>query len=251
VVDAHTARILYESGAFNYAYPASVTKLMTLLLTLEAIEQGKVHLTDKVKITPEISAIGGSQIWLDPRETNFTVEDLLYATVVHSACDAAYALAVHVAGSHDAFDELMNKRARDLGMNATIFHSPHGLPPGKGKQPDISTPYDIALLSLEVLHHPEALKYTATSLTYLRDGATMLASRNPLLSRRSGGYPGCDGLKTGYHRIGGYSIAVTARRNGERVIAVILGSADRNTRNREARKLLDRGFEEIKREKSK
>ena len=245
VVDAHTAKILYENHATTYCYPASITKLMTLLVVLDQIGAGKIHFSDPVKINREIAKIGGSQIWLDPRESGkFTVDDLLYAMLVHSANDAAYALALHVAGSRDAFVAMMNRKARELGMNATTYHSPHGLPPSDGSQPDISTPYDIAILCLAVLRHQETLRYTSTELKYIRDGETMLSTRNAL-ARRVDGYPGCDGLKTGYHRMGGWSLAATARHNGQRVIAVALGAPDKKTRNAEVRKLLDLGFQRL------
>ncbi|MBN2161735.1 MAG: D-alanyl-D-alanine carboxypeptidase [Pontiellaceae bacterium] len=244
VVDAKTGRILAESRATAYAYPASVTKMMTMLIVLEQIDAGRIALTDTVRITDEVAQIGGSQIWLDPRETNFTVNDLLYALMVHSANDAARALALHVAGSKDAFVEMMNQKAGELGMNSTVYHSDHGLPPPDGAQPDISTAYDIAILSLALLRHPETLHYTETELKYLRDGKTMLATRNALI-KRVDGYPGCDGLKTGYHGMGGWSLAATAEHNGNRVIAIALGCPDKQTRNSTVRKLLDLGFSKL------
>jgi D-alanyl-D-alanine carboxypeptidase (penicillin-binding protein 5/6) len=244
VVDARTGKILYENRATAYCYPASVTKLMTMLIVLEQVDAGVIGLKDKVKITNEVSKIGGSQVWLDPRETNFTVENMLMALMVHSANDAARALALHVAGSKEAFVDMMNQKARELGMNSTIYHSDHGLPPTNGTQPDISTPYDIALLSLAALRHPETTRYTSTELTYIRGGETMLATRNAL-AKRVDGYQGCDGLKTGYHGMGGWSLAATAERNGKRVISVVLGSPDKKTRNSTSRKLLDKGFEAL------
>jgi D-alanyl-D-alanine carboxypeptidase (penicillin-binding protein 5/6) len=241
VVDARTGKILYENRATAYAYPASVTKLMTMLVVLEQIDAKVIGLKDKVKITNEVAKIGGSQVWLDPRETNFTVEDMLMALMVHSANDAARALALHVAGSKEAFVDMMNQKARELGMNSTVYHSDHGLPPTDGTQPDISTPYDIALLSIAALKHPETLHYSSTELTYLRGGETMLATRNAL-AKRVDGYQGCDGLKTGYHGMGGWSLAATAERNGKRVISVVLGSPDKKTRNAISRTMLDKGF---------
>ena len=249
VVDARTGKILYEDHATAYAYPASVTKLMTLLIVLEQIEAGKIHLNDKVAITPEIAGIGGSGVYLDVRESGaFTADDMIKAMMIHSACDAAEALAVHVAGSTDAFIDMMNQKARELGMNSTTYHSPHGLPPGDGKQPDISTAYDTAILCLAVLRHPETLEYTSIKLTYLplspiRKEKFMLANRNALVGKDP--YPGCDGLKTGYHKMGGYSLAATAMHGNDRVVAVVLGVPDRKTRNDTVKKLLDKGFELI------
>ena len=249
VVDARTGKILYENRASAYAYPASVTKLMTLLITLEQIDAGNISLTDKVAITKEGLGVGGSQVYLDSRESGaFTVNDLLNAVIIHSACDAARVLGIHVAGSKESFIDMMNQKARELGMNSTIYHSEHGLPPGGGKQPDISTAYDVAILSLACLQHPETLRYTSTKLTYLplspiRKDKFMLANRNVLVGKAP--YPGCDGLKTGYHKIGGWSLAATAERNGQRVVSVVLGSPDKATRNATSRKLLDKGFERL------
>lgn len=250
VVDAGTGKILFERRSTAYAYPASITKLMTLLLVLEHIQSGQTHLTDKVAITKEACGVGGSQAYLDMRESGeFTVDDLLYALMVHSANDAAAALAIHVAGSVDAFVDLMNQRAQTLGMASTTYHTPHGLPPGDGKQPDISTAYDVALLSLETLRHKETLRYTGTSLTYLpltplRKEKFMLANRNALA--REHGYPGCDGLKTGYHDKGGFSLAATAEQNGRRIVAVALGCPDKATRTTQITKLLNDGFQSAK-----
>ena len=172
---------------------------------------------------------GGSQLYLDPRETDLTVEDMLYGIMVHSANDAARALSLHVAGSKAAFIERMNQRARRIGMMATRYVSDHGLPPEDQTQPDISTPYDIALLALACLRHPETLTYTSTELIYLREGKTMLATRNAL-AKRVDGYAGCDGLKTGYHKRGGFSLVATATRNGRRIVSVVLGSPDKETK---------------------
>ncbi len=244
VVDARTGKILFEDRAAVYAYPASVTKMMTMLIVLEQVDAGQIALSDKVTITKEVAEIGGSQVWLDPRETDFTVDDLLYALMVHSANDAARALALHTAGSKAAFVEMMNQKARALGMNSTKYHSDHGLPPSNGEQPDISTAYDVALLSLACLRHPETLRYSSTELKYIRGGETMLATRNAL-AKRVDGYTGCDGLKTGYHKKGGWSLASTAERNGKRVVSVVLGAPDKATRNATSRKLLDRGFQAL------
>jgi len=241
VVDADTGKILFEDRASAYAYPASITKLMTLLIMLEAVEAQRIALSDMVKITDEVARIGGSQAYLDPRES-FTVDEMLYAMIVHSANDAARALSLHISGSREAFVKIMNRRAREIGMNATVYHTDNGLPPGNGRQPDISTAYDIALLCMEVLKHPLALRYTGTELSYLRNGKFMLATRNELI-KRVGGYKGCDGLKTGYHSAGGWSIAATARHGGQRIIAVVLGCPSKSVRTKTVITLLDKGFQ--------
>ena len=249
VVDARTGKILYENRAAVYSYPASVTKMMTMLIVLEQINAGVVRLTDKIEITREIAGIGGSGVYLDVRESGaFTVENMMEALMIHSANDAAAALAFHVAGSIDGFVDMMNQKARELGMNSTTYHTPHGLP--FTEQPDISTAYDIALLSLACLKHPDTLKYTSTKLSWLptnslRKEKFMLANRNELVGKKP--YTGCDGLKTGYHSKGGYSLAATAEKGNDRVLAVILGCANRDTRGVEIRKLLDTGFKSLSR----
>ncbi|WP_372846644.1 D-alanyl-D-alanine carboxypeptidase family protein [Pontiella sp.] len=248
VVDAQTGKILYENRASVYAYPASVTKLMTMLITLEQIDKGVIHLTDQVEITEEIAGIGGSGVYLDVRESGaFTVEEMLQAMMIHSANDAAAALAAHVAGSIDGFVDMMNQRARELGMNSTTYHTPHGLP--ITEQPDISTAYDIAILSLAALRNPATLELTGTKLAWLptnelRKEKFMLANRNVLVGKDP--YPGCDGLKTGYHSKGGFSLTATAEQDGKRVVAVILGVADRDSRTNTIKKLLDKVFEALK-----
>jgi D-alanyl-D-alanine carboxypeptidase len=249
VIDARTGKILFEDRASAYAYPASVTKLMTMLLVLEHVDAGKISLSDKVAITKEVATIGGSEIYLDSRETGvYTVDDLLKALMIHSANDSARALALHVAGTRDAFVDLMNKKARELGMNSTTYHSEHGLPPGSNEQPDISTAYDIALLSLAALRRSETLGYTSTKLAWLplspiRKEKFMLANRNALVGKAP--YPGCDGLKTGYHSRGGYSLTATALQDGNRVVSVVLGVSNRDSRNDMSRKLLDKGFQAL------
>jgi D-alanyl-D-alanine carboxypeptidase (penicillin-binding protein 5/6) len=143
---------------------------------------------------------------------------------------------------------MMNRRAEELGMNSTTYHSEHGLPPSDGTQPDISTPYDIALLCLAVMRHPKTLELSSTKLAWLpqspiRSEEFMLANRNILVRQEP--YPGCDGLKTGYHAKGGYSLAATAKKGEQRILAVIVGSPDSKTRTAEVRKLLDIGFERM------
>ena len=252
VVDARTGKILFEQRASTYAYPASITKLMTMLVVLEQIDAGNISLRDKVAITKEgifIRNSRPSQAFLDTRESGaFTVDDLLKAVMIHSACDASQVLAIHVAGSRNAFIDMMNQKARELGMNSTTYHTEHGLPPVDGSQPDISTASDIAILSLACLRHPETLKYTGENLAWLplspiRKEKFMLANRNALISKEP--YQGCDGLKTGFHDMGGWSLTATAERNGQRVISVVLGSPDKATRNATSRKMLDKAFEAL------
>ena len=240
-IDARTGAVLFEDGADRPAYPASMLKLMDMFLVLDRVRDGSLRLDDTVRVTQEAAAMGGSQVWLDPKES-FSVEELLYALMVKSANDAAMALAIHGAGSRDAWVALMNAKARELGLSGvTRFQSPHGLPPGKGQRPDITTPRDFAKLCQALLAaHPEVLKYTATTERTFRPGGPRVEmhNHNPLLAGWSDGLPECDGLKTGFFKDAGYSIALTGERNGARAIVVLMGCADKNVRNAKGTELL-------------
>jgi D-alanyl-D-alanine carboxypeptidase (penicillin-binding protein 5/6) len=237
VIDADTGKVLFSDNPETVVYPASVLKIMNLLIILELIDQGTVKLDDMVQITPEAAKTGGSQVYLDPKE-QFPVEDLLYALSVQSANDAAVALAIHVAGSKEGFVALMNQKAAALGMKDTEFHSVHGLPPSEGQEVDKTTATDLALLCRALANRPDALQYTGTKERPFRDGKFMMRNHNHLL----GSVDGCDGFKTGYFEAGGFSIAATAKRGGVRIIAIVMGSKDRKVRDAKTRELLAKGF---------
>ncbi len=237
VVEADSGKILFEDHADAIIYPASVLKLMVLLVVLERVEQEKLRLEEMVQITPEASRMGGSQVYLDPKES-FSVDDLLYALMIQSANDAAVALAVHVSGSVQGFVDLMNQRASELGMKDTQFHSVHGLPPAEGQQPDRTTAVDLSILSRELARNQETFRYTGTTEREFRDGAFIMRTHNHLLKSVAG----CDGFKTGYFTAAGFSIVATARRDGVRIIAMVLGSQDRKIRDAKATELLAKGF---------
>jgi D-alanyl-D-alanine carboxypeptidase (penicillin-binding protein 5/6) len=241
VVDAATGKVLFEDHADAKGYPASVQKLMDLLIILERIEQKKLSFQDSVPVSLKAAKTGGSQVWLAPNET-FSVDEMLYALMVQSANDAAVALAEKVAVTTDAFVELMNQKARQLGMNSTVFHSVHGLPPGPGEEHDVTTARDFSILCREVLKHPDTLRYTSTRERPFRPNAgtktVIMRTHNHLL----GHVEGCDGLKTGYFEKAGFSIAVTASRQGQRVIVVVLDSPDLKTRDAHAKELVAKGF---------
>jgi len=241
VLDAATSKVLYEDQADAKGYPASVLKLMDLLIILEKIEQKQLSLQDQVPVSAKASHTGGSRVWLAEKES-FTVDEMLYALMIQSANDAAVALAEKVAGSTDAFIELMNRRAKELGMNSTIFHSVHGLPPGKGQEHDVTTARDLSILCRELLKHPDTLRYTATLERPFRPNVAgktvIMRSHNHLL----GHVEGCDGLKTGYITASGYSIVVTALRHGHRVIVVVLDSISLKVRDAKAAELVSKGF---------
>jgi D-alanyl-D-alanine carboxypeptidase (penicillin-binding protein 5/6) len=237
VIDAATNEVLFEDGADRTTYPASVVKMMSLLVVLEAVERGEVALDDAVRITAEAARVGGSQIFLKENEV-FPLEDLLYSLMIKSANDAAVAVAIHVGGTRDRFVMRMNDRARELGMTSTHFSSPHGLPPSSGQKPDLTTARDVSRLAQAVLGRPGALRYTSTKTYAIRSGQFVMRSHNSLLET----FAGCDGLKTGFFQAAGFSIAATASRGGKRMIAVVLGSRSSQTRDHKARDLLSLGF---------
>ena len=242
IMDAATGRVLLEDNADLVSPPASITKLMTFLIVHDAIQAGALTLRSPVTVTAADSKIGGTQVWLKQGET-FPVEELLYALMIQSANDAAYALARTTAGTVPAFVERMNAKARALGMNHTTFRTPHGLPPSNRKlaDSDLTSPRDLALLSRHLLAN-DVLRYTSVKIRPFRDGQPTgrieMRNHNHLL----GPVAGVDGLKTGYTAGAGFCLAATAQRNGKRIIAVIMGSADRKTRDLKMAELIERGF---------
>ena len=243
LIDAANGKVLFEDSPDAKGHPASIIKLMNLLIVLEHVKNGSITLQDKITITAEAAKIGGSQVYLKENE-EFTVDELLYALMVQSANDAAVALAIHVGGTKDAFVELMNAKAQQLGMTNTKFHSVHGLPPGKDQLPDVSTPRDIARLCQELLKWNDVLRYSSVKERPFRADAAepfIMRNHNHLL----GNVEGCDGFKTGYYREAGFSIAATASKGGVRTIAAVFGSENRHVRDAKAKELLARGLAEL------
>ncbi len=237
VVDTRDGRVLSEDNADGVCYPASVVKLMNLLVLEDRLANGSLKLDDPVTATVDATRMGGTQVWLKENEV-FPVEELIYAMMVESANDAATALAIHVAGSTEAFVHLMNEKARALGMKSTKFTSVHGLPPSKDRAHDITTARDLATLGVALLKYPDVLKYTSVKERPFRNATFTLRSHNHLL----GNVPGVDGLKTGYFREGGYCIVVTGEKNGVRLVSVVVGSKNRKVRDSQASSLLSKGF---------
>jgi D-alanyl-D-alanine carboxypeptidase (penicillin-binding protein 5/6) len=239
VIDAATGQVLFEDKADAQGYPASVIKLMDMMVILERMGNGQVKSNDLVTVTADASKTGGSQVYLAEKEV-FSVEDLLYALMIQSANDAAVALAIHVGGGKDGFVELMNQKAVAFGMMNTKFHSVHGLPPATGQEPDVSTARDLAILARELVNKTDILKYTATKERGFRNGAFIMRNHNRLLAS----FQGCDGFKTGYILAGGFSLVATAERGGRRVIAVVLGSNGSRglARDAKAAELMSKGF---------
>ena len=237
VIDAETGKTLIDENSTLTAYPASVLKIMVLLVVLEEIEKGSLSLSEMVQVTPEAARMGGSQVYLDPKE-QFSVEDLLYALIIQSANDAAVALAIHISGSKESFVALMNERAAALGMKDTRFYSVHGLPPSKGQQVDITTARDLSILAMKLAERNETYKYTGTREREFRNGDFIMRTHNHLLKS----VDGCDGFKTGYFTAAGFSVVATAKRKGVRLIVVVLGSKDRKVRDAKATELFTKGF---------
>lgn len=231
-----TGKLIYEKNIDEKFAPASVTKIMTMLLTMEAVDSGKISLEDKVTCSENAKKMGGSTMLLDTGEIR-TVEELLKGVAIASGNDAAVALAEYLAGNEGDFVVLMNKRAEELGMKNTTFKNCNGLP----ADGHLSTANDIAIMSRELLKHPKVLKYTGTymdSITEGRKSPIELVNHNKLVRF----FDGCDGLKTGFTNEAKYCISATATRNGVRMLSVIMGAPTYKIRNRDASMLLNYGF---------
>jgi D-alanyl-D-alanine carboxypeptidase (penicillin-binding protein 5/6) len=237
VMDAQTKETLFANSARLPREPASMVKMMTELIVLEHIADGQLALTDSVEISGHSSKTGGSQVYLKEGE-RFTVEDLLMALAIHSANDAAVALAEHVAGSTEAFVELMNSRAQELQLLDTTFRSVHGLPPGRGQLPDMTTACDMATLGSTLIQHPEAARWGSTAEAPFRNGTFTLHNPNGLVGK----FRGLEGIKTGYHEEAGYCVTASAMRQGRRIIAVVMGASSNKARAAEASRLLTLAF---------
>lgn len=233
LISIDTGDILYEKEPDAEVPMASITKIMTLLLTLEAVEAGKISMTDIVPISEHAFNMGGSQIWLEPGE-QFTLDELIKAICVCSANDAAVAVAEFVGGSEEAFAEMMNQKAAELGMTHTHFVNACGL----DAEGHYSSARDVARMSAELLHHPKILEYSQIWMDSLRGGETQIVNTNKLLKT----YPGTTGLKTGTTSKAGVCIAATAQRDGMNLLAVVLGSDSGKERFESAATLLDYGF---------
>lgn len=243
IMDAATGNVLFQDHQTDPSPPASMTKLMTFLVLHDKLQSGALTLDTPITVTAADSRIGGTQVWLKEKE-EFTVEELLYAMMIQSANDAAYALARTAAGSVPAFVELMNAKARELGMTATTFRTPHGLPPSNRRlsEGDLTTPHDFALLSRELLLKTDVLTYTSVKTRAFGQGKraepVVMNNHNHLLGKIAG----VDGLKTGFTNGAGFCLAATAERNGRRIIVVTMGSPDRKLRDIKVAELIERGF---------
>ena len=234
LIEQSTGQVLYEHNAHEQLCPASVTKVMSILLIMEQIDSGNLSYTDTVPCSENARSMGGSQIWLDPRET-LTVDEMLKAICVVSANDCVVAMAEHIAGSEEAFVQMMNDKAKKLGMNDTTFKNCHGI----DEDGHVTSAYDIALMSRELLtKHPNITKYTTIWMDSLRGGKSQLVNTNKLIKT----YRGITGLKTGSTSLALYNLSASATRDGLSLIAVIMKAPSTKVRFAEAQKLLDYGF---------
>ncbi len=236
LMEPMSGKILYEKNADEKFAPASVTKIMTMLITMEGVDSGKIKLDDKVTCSENAKKMGGSTMLLDTGEIR-TVEELLKGVAIASGNDAAVALAEYLGGTEQEFVNMMNKRAQELGMVNTAFKNCNGLP----ADGHMSTAKDIAIMSKELLKHPKVLKYTGTYMDNISEGRKSpieLVNHNKLVRF----FEGCDGLKTGFTDEAKYCISATATRNGVRMLSVIMGAPTYKIRNRDAGVLLNYGF---------
>jgi D-alanyl-D-alanine carboxypeptidase (penicillin-binding protein 5/6) len=246
VMDAATGEVIAQEDPDTINPPASVTKLMTFLIVHDRIAAGQLTLNTSVQVMDEDAKIGGTQVWLDPREA-FSVEELLYALMIQSANDAANALGRASAGSRQGFVEMMNARAKALGMTNTTFRSPHGLPPSSREhaESDLTTPHDLALLARELLLKTDILKYSSVKERAFggvqRLQPVIMRTHNHLIGKVAG----VDGLKTGFTNSAGFCLAATAQRDGRRIIVTIMGSPSSKERDLKVTELIESNFHKI------
>ncbi len=234
LIEQNSGQVLYNQNMHEKLRPASVTKIMTLLLIMEALDSNKISYTDKIPCSETAAGMGGSQIWLDVKE-ELTVDEMLKAICVVSANDCTVAMAEYLAGTEEAFVEQMNVKAKELGMNDTIFKNCHGI----DEDGHLTSAYDIALMSRELLtKHSSITKYTTIYMDTLRDGKSSLVNTNKLIRN----YKGATGLKTGSTSLALYNLSASATRNDLSLIAVIMKAPTGPIRFTEAQKLLDYGF---------
>ena len=234
LIEQNSGQILYGYNVHEKLHPASVTKVMSLLLIMEALDNGKISLDTQIPCSTNAASMGGSQIWLDPRET-LSVNDMLKAIAVVSANDCVVALAEYLGGTEEGFVQMMNDKAKELGMNDTTFKNCHGL----DEDDHLTSAYDIALMSRELLtKHPKITEYTTIWTDTLRDGKSALSNTNKLVRN----YAGCTGLKTGSTSLALYNLSASATRDGLSLIAVVMKAPTAAKRFSNATSLLDYGF---------
>lgn len=238
LVEMKTGQVLFAKNDDLAWPPASMVKIMTVLVAMDAVAAGETSLDDMVTASKWAEGMGGTQVWLAEGE-RFRLRDLLEAVLVGSANDAAVAVAEHVGGSVPAFVDRMNVKARALGMTDTKIQSVHGLPPSKGQEVDLTSPRDLAKAAIALRAYPEVWEWASTKEAPFRDGTFTLRTTNWLLHW----YPGITGLKTGFINLSGFGVTATAQREGLDLVAVVMGAAGKKSSLGEAGRLLDHGFE--------
>ena len=237
LIEANTGRVLKAKNERLGTKPASIVKMMTALIAMEQIKRNIIHLDEIITVSRRASRIGGQQVYLAQGE-KFSLRNLMKSIIISSANDSSYAVAEHIAGDAEAFVEMMNQRAKELGMTNTHFVNVNGLPPGRKKPTNQMSARDAGILARELIKYPLIMKWSATKNAPFRNGSFTLTNTNNLLGR----FRGMDGLKTGYHRKAGFSIVATAKRKNLRLIAVVMGSSHSRRRFKEAKRLLAWGF---------
>jgi D-alanyl-D-alanine carboxypeptidase (penicillin-binding protein 5/6) len=237
LMEAETGTVLAESDAHRRWPPASMVKMMLILLTAERVSSGRASWEDPVRVSAWASKMGGSQVYLREGEI-FPLREMTQAVAIASANDAAAAIAEHLAGTGAGFVDLMNQRAREMGLADTTYRSVHGLPPGKGQQPDITSAHDLGQLARAVLTHREIIGWSSMPEAPFRGGKFRLSNTNHLVRW----YKGITGLKTGFYYQAGFGVTATATRGDLSLIAVVLGARTKRNSLGEAARLLDRGF---------
>jgi serine-type D-Ala-D-Ala carboxypeptidase (penicillin-binding protein 5/6) len=239
VMEPLSGTIIFEKNDHQPWPTASLTKMMLMYIVATKLGDGSLKLTDQISASRKAAKMGGSQVYLKEGET-FPLDDMMKAVVVHSANDASAAVAEYIAGSTEAFVQMMNQQAAALGMKETHYYSVHGLPPAAGQQADVSSAYDEALLARALVKFPQILKWSGIDTAPFRGGAFELRNTNHLVRT----YRGCDGLKTGFYDKAGFNVVATAKRDDLRLIAVVLGSEHKLTNFRIASELMSQGFNE-------
>lgn len=237
IMDPVTGQILFDYNAHEMRPIASMTKMMTLLIVLEQIESGNLSWDTPVETSAKASNMGGSQVYLKHREV-FPVRDLVAATMVHSANDAAMALAEKVAGNDASFVRMMNEKAKELGLKETEFHSPHGLPARGEEKDDMMSPHDLAILGTELMKHESMQKLAVTQQMPFRGGEFTMYNPNHLLRN----YPLATGIKTGYHGKAGFCVTASAKKGDMELVGVVVGSPDKKANFGSAARLFDTAF---------
>ncbi len=237
LMEAHSGQVLVDENAHEQRPPASMVKMMLMLIVAEKVAAGELSWDDPIIASREAERMGGSQVYLATGET-FSLRELMETVVIASANDASLAVAEAVGGSRDGFVDLMNERARQLGLRNTVYHSPHGLPPAKDQDSDLSTAHDLALVARELLKHPQLMTWSDTAESTFRNGTFKLLNTNHLIRTT----PWVNGIKTGYTREAGFNLTATGERNGMVLIGVVMGAPTKQKCSEEAVRLLNRGF---------